>query len=133
MRKLPEFDDLIKMSKEELETLREKYVEEVINSAGSEEQKRKLRGLQFQIDMQRRKSKNPMDSCIKISKMMHDKFLELRDALKELNDSNIKVKNGKLVEPSEIQNPPSVDTKLTSSFNNVIKINKRLQELDNNE
>jgi hypothetical protein len=127
MKKLPEFDELLKLSKEELEDLRKEYVEEVINSASTEDQKRKLRGLQFKIDMEREKSKNPMDACIKISKMMHDSFLELRDKLKELQENNLYIKNGKLVEVPTLKEEEKVPELRTAE---VIEINKRLKDTE---
>src|SRR5690606_39594129 len=43
----------------------------------------KLRGLQFRVDMERRRAKSPMAACIAISAMMHDSFDQLRQALNE--------------------------------------------------
>ncbi len=83
--KLPDFDELAKMAKEDpeaLEALRLSACEELIQSAPQQYQ-RKLRGLQFRIDMERRKAKTPMAACIKISEMMHDSFTKLREALVE--------------------------------------------------
>ena len=42
---------------------------------------RRLRGLQFQIDMERRRAGNPMGACVRISKMMHDSLYTLRQTL----------------------------------------------------
>ena len=86
---LPPFDDLVNLSEEELEKVRQKHIKEIIDSADNEDQRRKLQGLQFKIDMIRRKHKNPMGACIEISKMMHDSFLQLRDALKEAQENHI--------------------------------------------
>ena len=82
---LPDFDKLLEMAQqrpEELEALREALVEEVITSARSGCQRR-LRGLQFQIDMTRRKAKTPMAACIKISELMYKSLADLR---MQLND-----------------------------------------------
>jgi len=90
---LPSFDDLMKMAQdnpEQLEELRQQLCDQVIASA-PEVHRRRLRGLQFQIDMQRRRAKNPMAACMKISGMMHESFGELRDALNDLKD----VRSGK--------------------------------------
>lgn len=86
MNELPPFEELLKMDKDQLEDLRKDYINRIINSAKTEEQKRKLEGLQFKIDMIRRKHKNPMGACIEISKMMHESFIQLRDALKEASE-----------------------------------------------
>lgn len=37
-----------------------------------EKRQRRLRGLQFQIDMERRRAKSPLAACIRISDMMWD-------------------------------------------------------------
>ena len=37
-----------------------------------QQRQQRLRGLQFRIDMERRKAKSPMGACIKISAMMWD-------------------------------------------------------------
>ena len=130
MKKLPDFDDLVKMSAEELETLRKEYIEEIINSASSEDQKRRLRGLQFKIDMERERSKNPMDSCIKISQMMHDSFVELGDKLKELQSQTISIKDGKVVQDSlpVLEETKEIIEKPKSA--SIVSINKVLREKD---
>lgn len=77
---LPDFDQLVEMAQqcpEELEALREALVEEVITSARSDSQRR-LRGLQFQIDMARRKAKTPLAACMRISELMYESLAELR-------------------------------------------------------
>ena len=80
---LPSFDELKKLAEKdpkEFEALRKELCEKTIESSASSMQKR-LRGLQFQIDMERRRAKTPMASCIKISKMMHDSLHELQNIL----------------------------------------------------
>ena len=82
---LPSFDKLRELAQnnpEELERLRIELVEQLIHEA-PEPYRRKLRGLQFRIDMERRKAKSPMAACITISGMMHDSFDKLRMALNE--------------------------------------------------
>lgn len=87
---LPEFDVLLKMANEnpnELEALRKDLSEQLICNAPVAYQRR-LRGLQFQIDMQRQKAKNPLDSCIKISTMMHNSVDKLRIALHQATEAS---------------------------------------------
>ena len=82
---LPNFDQLLEMARQrpdELEALREQMVENVISSARTEYRHR-LRGLQFQIDMTRAKSKTPLAACLRISKLMHESFSELHFYLNE--------------------------------------------------
>lgn len=82
---LPSFDKLRDMAQnnpDELERLRIELCEQLIHEA-PEQYRRRLRGLQFRIDMERRKAKSPMAACITISGMMHDSFDKLRMALNE--------------------------------------------------
>ena len=82
---LPEFDKLREMAQhnpEELERLRVRLCDQLIQDA-PERHRRKLRGLQFRVDMERRKAKSPMAACIAISGMMHDSFDHLRQVLNE--------------------------------------------------
>jgi hypothetical protein len=80
---LPEFDELAEMARQDpegLETLRQRLCNELIEQAPPHVQRR-LRGLQFQIDAQRRLAKTPLQACMRISDMMHESFAELRAAL----------------------------------------------------
>lgn len=82
---LPDFDKLKEMAEnnpEQLEKLRVEMCDRLIQEA-PEKYRRKLRGLQFRIDMERRKAKSPMAACIAISGMMHDSFDQLRQALND--------------------------------------------------
>ena len=86
----PDFDTLMKMAKnnpEQLEHLLREEVNEVIGSA-SEQHHHRLRGLQFQVDAQRIIAKNPMDSCIRISQMMHQSLGELHTTLNEFSEQH---------------------------------------------
>ncbi|AZZ93452.1 DUF3135 domain-containing protein [Hahella sp. KA22] len=85
---LPHFDELLEMAKqrpEALEALREEMVEYIITSARTDCQ-RKLRGLQFKVDMTRARAKTPLAACIKISQLMHESLAELRYCLNERYD-----------------------------------------------
>ncbi len=57
------------------EVYRAELVKQFIEQKSPEEQKR-LKGLQFQIDMERRKARTPMASCIKLNGMMMDHFYD---------------------------------------------------------
>lgn len=72
--------ELAENSPDKLELILRENIAALIEQA-SGNQRRRLQGLQFQIDVQRQLAKNPMDSCIRISKMMHDSFIELDKAL----------------------------------------------------
>lgn len=80
---LPDFETLKYLhehSPEEVELILRANIAQIFENA-PEKHLRRLKGLQFQIDAQRKLSKNPMDSCVKISRMMHDSFIELNTAL----------------------------------------------------
>lgn len=80
---LPDFDELAEMAQQnpdQLEALRLQMIEETISQA-EEHKQRKLRGLQFHIDMEIRRAKSPMAACIKISEMMHHSLQNLRASL----------------------------------------------------
>ena len=86
---LPDFDTLKTLAEEDIdafEALRERHIQALIDSAPVEH-RRRLIGLQFQIDSIRRLSKNPTQACIKISQMMHDSFLELQSVLLDYETS----------------------------------------------
>ena len=88
---LPSFDTLMIMAQQDpeaLEQLRLKEIEATISSAPAQLQPR-LRGLQFQIDAQRKIHASPMGSCLKISNMMHESFACLRELLNQfVNDGS---------------------------------------------
>lgn len=76
---LPSHEQLATLAKdnpEKLEALREQWINEIIESA-PEEVQRRLKGLQFQIDCQRKLHKSPMGACIAISRMMNESLNQL--------------------------------------------------------
>jgi len=75
--------DLYKTNPEEFERQRSLQVQSVIEGAPEDKQPR-LNGLQFQVDMERRRSKTPMQACVRISGMMHESLCELNEALNGL-------------------------------------------------
>ena len=89
MINLLDFEELLRLAQsnpDKLEQLRIQWCEKIIHDAPSE-YRRKLRGLQFRIDMERRKAKSPMAACISLSGMMHDSFDSLRYALNDATDT----------------------------------------------
>ncbi len=68
---------------EEFERRRAILIQSVIDSAPRHYQRR-LKGLQFQIDMERRRTDSPLKSCLRISSMMWDMFDQMRANLNEL-------------------------------------------------
>ena len=85
---LPDFDTLKYLnehSPEKVECILRANIAQIFENA-SGKNLRRLKGLQFQIDAQRQLSKNPMDSCLRVSRMMHDSFLELNAALRTFRE-----------------------------------------------
>lgn len=52
------------------------------------EQQRRLRGLQFRIDCQRRLARNNLDSCIRIANMMHESVHAMRRHIVHLQEAS---------------------------------------------
>ena len=80
---LPDFDALKMLAvtdPDQLDSLQRNMNDQLIDSAPDSIRDR-LRGILFQIDMQRRLSKDSMQLCEKISEIMHDSVRDLRDAL----------------------------------------------------
>ncbi len=80
------FDQWVKLAiekPEQFEQLRQTLISELIASA-PEVQLKKLRGLQWQIDMIREKKSNPLSVCIEINKMMWDSFITLNKKQEEI-------------------------------------------------
>lgn len=106
MNKWPSFDQLIKMAEthpEALEQFRQREVEALIDSAPDDIQRR-LRGLQFQIDCQRRIHPTPIGACVAISRMMHESVARLHQVLNgtlhpqnESNERQDKATSGEVI------------------------------------
>ncbi len=73
--------EIASLSLEDLEAFRQKEIEALINSA-PEKYRRRLQGIQFQVDAQRQKHSNPLGSCAAISNMMQDSLNKLNTALR---------------------------------------------------
>ena len=81
-----DFDEWVALNKEDPEAFERRRIEwsrQLINNASPSCQRR-LSGLLFQINMEKRRSANAMDSCIKLSRLMWEKFHQLRDELQVL-------------------------------------------------
>lgn len=74
------FEELVKLPPAELEALRQREVEAFINQA-PERVRRRLRGLQFEIDAKRKLHKSALGSCVAISRMMEASLERLHAAL----------------------------------------------------
>ena len=83
-RTLPAFDVLVDMARNEpdrLEKLRCQLTKHVINGAESEEKRRRLEGVQFRIDMERRRAGSPLAATIRISEMMCHSLADLHKSM----------------------------------------------------
>ncbi len=83
------WSQLAKENPEEFERKRRIAVNAVISNFPASMQNR-LRGLQWRIDVEIQRSKNPLDSCIRINRMMIDKVYGpggLLDSLHDLTDN----------------------------------------------
>lgn len=65
---------------EEFERERQSALDSLIEKA---ENRRKLQGLQCRIDLERTKARTPLKSYLRLSVLMWDGFLNLRDVLNE--------------------------------------------------
>lgn len=82
---LPDFDELLFLANnkpDDLERLRKQLIEEAIQDAPPEYQRR-LRGIQFQVDMKIRQSANPMSACVAISELMYESLHQLQLTLND--------------------------------------------------
>lgn len=80
MRELPDFDVLVDMARhnpQALEDLRKRLTDAVIEQQPDHVKQQRLRGLAFQIDMERQRARTPMAATIKLSEMMCWKLAEL--------------------------------------------------------
>ncbi|TNC80424.1 MAG: DUF3135 domain-containing protein [Oleiphilus sp.] len=80
---LPGFDELVSLAKhhpEQFEALRIELCEQLIARAPIHS-RRRLQGLQFQINMERQKSNSGIGTCIRLSQLMNESLLKLNAAL----------------------------------------------------
>ena len=84
--RLPAFDVLVAMARndpEGLETLRRSLTEAVIDAARTEHTKNRLKGLQFRVDMERKRASTPLGATIRISEMMCRSLADLHRSMVE--------------------------------------------------
>ncbi len=82
-----EWQELARTDPEEFERRRIALIDEVISSAPPDVQRR-LRGLQFRVDMERSRAGNPLSATVRISRLMWESFSELREQLNQLASNN---------------------------------------------
>ncbi len=82
--RLPAFEVLVDMARndpEGLEALRRSLTNAVISTASSDSARRRLQGLQFRVDLERRRAGTPLAATIRISEMMCRSLAELHASL----------------------------------------------------
>lgn len=82
--RLPAFEVLVDMARndpEGLETLRRSLTSAVIASARSDKSRRRLQGLQFRVDLERRRASTPLMATIRISEMMCRSLADLHASM----------------------------------------------------
>ena len=72
--------DLAQQSPEEFERQRRVIVEQLIEDCNDT---RRLRGLQSRIDLERARTRTPMKSCLRLSSLMWDRFLDFNEVLND--------------------------------------------------
>ncbi|MGH1409045.1 MAG: DUF3135 domain-containing protein [Aeromonas sp.] len=106
---LPDFDTLKKLASSEpsrLDAILEQQIDQLMARA-SPDQQRRLRGLQFKIDGQRRLAKNNLDSCIRIANMMRESFYLMRSEMIQFREerglSHENDSSGKIIRLADYQ------------------------------
>ena len=64
-----------------LESLRLELTNGVIDSAATEQKRKRLEGLQFRVDLERRRARSPLGATIRISEMMCHSLAELHRSM----------------------------------------------------
>jgi len=108
---LPDFDYLVALAEEnpeKLEALRHRYNRHLIDAA-PESLKRRLEGLLFKINMEKRRSKNTTQCCIKISELMMDSFVDMQTAIGNLRLSREAEMSVPSAEPGNVISFPVKD------------------------
>jgi len=87
--RLPAFEVLVDMARndpEGLETLRRSLTDAVIAGASSDTTRRRLQGLQFRVDLERRRAATPLAAAIRISEMMCRSLADLHRSMVAVGD-----------------------------------------------
>src|SRR6187551_300035 len=84
--RLPAFEVLVDMARNDpqgLETLRRSLTNAVITAAPNEDARRRLLGLQFRIDMERRRAGSALAAAMRLSELMCHSLAKLHRAIIE--------------------------------------------------
>jgi hypothetical protein len=103
-----EWAKLAKSSPEEFEERRRAVIEAQISNSGNV---RMLQGLQCRIEMERMSARTPMKSCLRLSTLMSDAFLNMNDVLNDFVYGRNKAKHS-MHQSKKIAKIISISTKL---------------------
>jgi len=87
-RTLPAFEVLAELGRRDpaaLQALGRLLTDDVIKHAPHPESRRRLEGLKFRIEMERRRSPDALSACVRLSRLMHESLSELHTVLNEPN------------------------------------------------
>jgi Protein of unknown function (DUF3135) len=87
-RTLPAFEVLAELGRRDpaaLQALGRLLTDDVIKHAPRPDSRRRLEGLKFRIEMERRRSPDPLSACVRLSRLMHESLSELHTVLNEPN------------------------------------------------
>lgn len=88
---LPCFDDLLVLASqhpEQLEQLRSRLTQEILESTQDQDMRRRLEQLVFRINAERCRHTNPLGLCIHFSSLMHDGLYHMQHELEKLVSTN---------------------------------------------
>ncbi len=118
--RLPAFDVLVEMARndpEGLETLRRSLTEAVIDAASTEQTRKRLKGLQFRVDMERKRASTPLGATIRISEMMCRSLADLhRSMVEPYPGTNSEQTNGPQESALVLGFPDGFPRELTEDF-----------------
>jgi uncharacterized protein DUF3135 len=83
-RRLPAFEELADLARRDpdaLQALGRLLTDDVIKHAPRPESRRRLEGLKFRIEMERRRSPDALSACVRLSRLMHESLSELHSVL----------------------------------------------------
>jgi len=87
-RRLPAFEVLAELGRRDpaaLQALGRLLTDDVIKHSSRPESRRRLEGLKFRIEMERRRAPDALSACVRLSRLMHDSLSELHTVLNAPN------------------------------------------------
>jgi hypothetical protein len=86
-RRMFDFEEMVELARHQPELFEQKRTEmiESLIQQAPERLHQRLRGLQFRVDMERRRARHPMAACIRTYAMMWESFSRLQVNLQHLS------------------------------------------------